>query len=94
MPRCRPYLPATRGARCSRRDVRLDLAEGTQLRRVMVMRAVRVELTGFTDRMVERLKAMGLIASRLRLFVPAGSQGLAVLLERYKLTGTSERAAV
>lgn len=62
----------------------------------MVMRAVRVELTGFTDRMVDRLKAMGLIAWRLRLFVPAGSQGptvLAVLLERYKLTGISERAA-
>jgi hypothetical protein len=81
-------------------DVRLDLAEVMQLRRVTVMSAVRVELTGFSDGMVYRLKAMGriseIIAWRLRLFVPTGSQGptvLATLLERHKLTRISERAA-
>jgi ParB family chromosome partitioning protein len=58
------------------------------------------EPTSFTDGMVERLKAMGvisqIIAWRLRLFVPTGSQGptvLAALAERYKLTGLLERAA-
>jgi hypothetical protein len=81
-------------------DVRLDLVEGMQLQRVTVMSAVRVELTGFTDGMVERLKAIGLISEiiawRLRLFVPTGSQGptvLAALPERYPLTRISERAA-
>ena len=69
-------------------------------RRVMVTSVVRVELTGFTDGMVERLKAIGLISEtiawRLRLFVPIGFQGptvLAALLERYRLTRVSERAA-
>ena len=43
-----------------------------------VMGAYRVELTGFTDGMVDRLKAMGLvseiIAWKLRLFVPTGAE--------------------
>ena len=50
--------------------------------------------------MVDRLKAMGLISEiiawRLRLFVPNGSQGptvLTALLKRYKLIRISERAA-
>ena len=38
----------------------LDLQEGLQLRRAKVMGEFRVELTGFTDGMVDRLKAMGL----------------------------------
>ena len=62
------------------------------------IRRVCVELTGFTGGMVERPKAMlisGIIAWRLRRFVPTGSQGpmvLAALLGRYKLTGISQRA--
>jgi hypothetical protein len=71
-----------------------------QLRRVTVMSAVSVELTGFTDGMVDRLKSMGLISEiitwRLRLFVPNGSQRptvLTALLKRYKLIRISERAA-
>ena len=51
--------------------------------------------------MVDRLKAMGLISEiiawRLRLFVPNGSQGPTVLTAllnfRYKLVRISERAA-
>ena len=38
----------------------LDLAEGLQLRRVRVMGANRIELSGFTDTMRDRLKVYGL----------------------------------
>ncbi len=52
----------------------LQLQDGLELRRASVMRKFRIELTGFTDGMVERLKAIGLISEiiawKLRLFVP------------------------
>ena len=60
----------------------------------------RVELFGFTDGMVDRLKAMGLmseiIAWKLRLFVPMGTAGpsiLAGLMERYPIVRIAGRAA-
>ncbi|MGD9920472.1 MAG: strawberry notch-like NTP hydrolase domain-containing protein [Pseudorhodoplanes sp.] len=78
----------------------LDLAEGLQLRRVRVMGANRIELTGFTDAMRERLTAYGLfheiISWKLRMFVPtdaAGADVLAKVLERYPVARISERAA-
>ena len=78
----------------------LDLQEGLQLRRVKVMGEFRVELTGFTDGMVDRLKAMGLISEiiswKLRLFVPTGANGPAILgalMERYPLVRIADRAA-
>jgi hypothetical protein len=78
----------------------LDLQESLQLRRVKVMGEFRVELTGFTDGMVDRLKAMGLISEiiswKLRLFVPTGANGsviLAALMERYPLVRIADRAA-
>jgi hypothetical protein len=78
----------------------LELADGLQLRRAKVMGEFRVELTGFTDGMVDRLKAMGLLSEimswRLRLFIPTGSNGpaiLATLLDRYPLARIGERAA-
>ena len=78
----------------------LDLAEGLQLRRVRVMGADRVELSGFTDTMRERLTAYGLfheiISWKLRMFVPTDAQGAAVLakvLERYPIERVSEREA-
>ena len=40
----------------------LELADGLELRRVKVMGEHRVELAGFTDGMVDRLKAMGLVS--------------------------------
>jgi predicted RNA methylase len=78
----------------------LDLAEGLQLRRVRVMGANRIELTGFTDAMRDRLRAYGLfheiISWKLRMFVPTDAAGPAILakvLERYPLARVAERAA-
>ncbi|MBX9774820.1 MAG: strawberry notch family protein, partial [Xanthobacteraceae bacterium] len=78
----------------------LDLADGLQLRRVRVMGANRIELTGFTDAMRDRLSAYGLfheiISWKLRMFVPtdtAGGDVLAKVLERYPVARISERAA-
>jgi hypothetical protein len=78
----------------------LELQDGLQLRRAKVMGAFRVELTGFTDGMVERLKAMGLISEiiawKLRLFVPTAANGPAILgalMERFPLVRIADRAA-
>jgi predicted RNA methylase len=78
----------------------VDLHDGLQLRRSRVMGEYRVELAGFTDGMVDRLKAIGLvseiIAWKLRLFVPVGTSGPAILgalMERYPLTRIASRAA-
>jgi ABC-type transporter Mla MlaB component len=78
----------------------LDLAEDLQLRRVRVMGANRIELTGFTDAMRDRLRAYGLfheiISWKLRMFVPIDAGGVAVLakvLERYPVARVAERAA-
>ena len=53
----------------------VQLADGLQLRRVRVMNDHRIELTGFTPGMRERLNAMGLIHEiiswKLRFFIPA-----------------------
>ncbi|RJL07323.1 methylase [Paracoccus aestuarii] len=78
----------------------LDLAEGLQLRRVRVMGASRIELSGFTDTMRQRLTAYGLfheiISWKLRMFVPADSSGVEVLgklLDRWPVARVSEREA-
>ena len=78
----------------------LELQDGLTIRRARVMGAFRVELSGFTDGMVDRLKAMGLlseiIAWKLRLFVPTGANGpaiLGVLMERHPLVRIADRAA-
>ena len=78
----------------------VNLADGLQLRRVRVMNDVRVELCGFTDGMVARLKAMGLISEiiswKLRMFVPTSADGPAILdalMRRHPLTGLTSRAA-
>ena len=78
----------------------LDLAEGLQLRRVRVMGVNRIELSGFTDAMRDRLRAYGLfgeiIAWKLRMFVPTDTNGpivLTKLLECYPVTRIAERVA-
>jgi len=78
----------------------LDLAEGLQLRRVRVMGANRIELSGFNDTMRDRLKAYGLfheiISWKLRMFVPtdtSGAEVLAKVLDRYPVERVGEREA-
>jgi predicted RNA methylase len=78
----------------------LDLAEGLQLRRVRVMGANRIELSGFTDTMRDRLGAYGLfheiISWKLRMFVPTDVGGPTVLtkvIERYPVERIAEREA-
>ena len=77
----------------------LDLAEGLQLRRVRVMGANRIELSGFTNAMRDRLSAYDLfheiISWKLRMFVPIDTGGVGVLskvLERYPVARIVERA--
>ena len=78
----------------------LQLADGLILRRSRVMNDYRAELIGFTDAMVPRLKALGLISEiiswKLRLFIPTSAQGCAILaslLERHTLVGVTDRTA-
>jgi hypothetical protein len=78
----------------------LQLADGLVVRRSRVMNDWRVELIGFTEAMVPRLKALGLISEiiswKLRLFIPTAGQGsamLASLLERHTLVGVTDRTA-
>ena len=78
----------------------LDLADGLQLRRARVMSAYRLELTGFTEAMRDRLRAYGLfseiISWKLRFFVPADATGpgvLAKLLDTFPVARISEREA-
>ena len=76
----------------------LHLQDGLQLRRVKIMGAFRVELSGFTDAMVDRLKAIGLISEiiawKLRLFVPTGPSGptiIGTLMERHPLVRIADK---
>ncbi|MBI2767679.1 MAG: hypothetical protein HYX53_17415 [Chloroflexi bacterium] len=78
----------------------LELQDGLSLRRAKVMSVLRVELSGFTEGMVDRLKAMGLISEiitwKLRLFVPTNENGsaiLAELMERHPVIRVADRAA-
>ena len=75
----------------------LELAEGLQLRRVRVMGAYRIELSGFTDTMRDRLRTYGLFAEiiswKLRMFVPTDASGadvLAKVIERYAIERIAE----
>ena len=78
----------------------LDLASGLQLRPARVMGANRIELSGFTDTMRDRLRAYGLfseiISWKLRFFVPVDASGPAIigkLLATYPVERISEREA-
>jgi len=78
----------------------LDLTEGMQLRRARVMGTHRIELSGFTDAMRDRLRAYGLfseiISWKLRFFVPVDASGpaiLAKLLGSFPVTRISEQEA-
>lgn len=78
----------------------LHLAEGQRLQRVLSMHLHRIELIGFNDLGVERLKALGLMSEivswKLRLFVPTGGDGPAVLarlFERFPVARVEARTA-
>jgi predicted RNA methylase len=78
----------------------LHLQDGLEVRRAKVMGEFRIELLGFTDGMVDRLKAIGLtseiISWKLRLFVPTGTSGpgiLAEVIERHPLIRIADKAA-
>ncbi|WP_426265098.1 strawberry notch-like NTP hydrolase domain-containing protein [Sphingomonas sp. PWP1-2] len=80
-------------------EASLHLAEGQVLTRVRAMGVHRIELTGFNDLALQRLKTLGLISEivswKLRLFVPTGADGadvLARLMERYPLQRVAERS--
>ncbi|SEI14791.1 C-terminal domain on Strawberry notch homologue [Rhizobium tibeticum] len=75
------------------------LAGNMTLRRVRVMNDYRVELTGFTDGMRDRLKSIGLfsemIAWKVRFFIPASDDGQAVLsrlIERHRVVDVAGRS--
>ena len=64
------------------------------------MGAHRIELSGFTDSMRDRLKAYGLfheiISWKLRMFVPSDAAGVEILakvLDHYPIARVSERTA-
>lgn len=78
----------------------LHLAHSQKLQRVRAMNDWRIELTGFNDLGVERLKAMGLISEivswKLKLYVPTGAVGADVLdrlFERFPIERFSTRKA-
>ncbi|WP_432769514.1 MAG: DEAD/DEAH box helicase family protein [Sphingopyxis sp.] len=82
-------------------DIKLGLAEGQSLRRVRAMNDWRIELSGFNDLGVERLKAIGLISEivswKLKLYVPAGATGadvFAALLDRFPIQRVQDRKVV
>ena len=78
----------------------VQLSNGLTVRRSRVMGVDRVDLTGASDGMVDRLKAMGLVSEiiswRLRLFISVSANGptiLAALLARHPLVRMVTRSA-
>ncbi|WP_298193094.1 strawberry notch-like NTP hydrolase domain-containing protein [Novosphingobium sp.] len=78
----------------------LMLAQNQKLQRVRAMNDWRIELTGFNDLGVERLKTMGLISEivswKLKLYVPTGAVGVGVLealLDRFPIERVQARQA-
>ena len=81
-------------------EVALHLAQNQKLQRVRAMNEWRIELTGFNDLGIERLKAMGLISEivswKLKLYVPTGAVGAGVLdglFDRFPVEKLSSRKA-
>ena len=81
-------------------EVELELAEGQRLKRVRSMNDWRVELMGFDDLGVDRLKAFGLMTEivswKLKLYVPTGTDGpdvFARLVDRFAIVRVVSRPA-
>lgn len=93
-------VPADAWAMLCAGDAKLHLAEDQTLARVRAMNDWRIELTGFNDLGIERLKAMGLISEivswKLKLYIPTGAVGLDVLaklLDRFPIQRVAARKA-
>jgi hypothetical protein len=78
----------------------LQLQDGLELARAKVIAQFRIKVSGFTDDMVDRLKAIGLISEiiswKLRLFVPTDASGpsiLAKVVERHPLVRVAHKTA-
>ena len=78
----------------------LQLQDGLELPRAKVMAEFRIKLPGFTDDMVDRLEAIGLISEiiswKLRLFVTTDASGpsiLAKVVERHPLVRVAHKTA-
>jgi hypothetical protein len=76
----------------------VGLAGNMTLRRVRVMNDYRVELTGFTEGMRDRLRSIGLfsemIAWKVRFFIPTTDEGPAILsrlIERHRIVDVAGR---
>jgi len=76
----------------------VGLAGNMTLRRVRVMNDYRVELSGFTDGMRDRLRSIGLfcemIAWKLRFFIPTSDEGPAILsrlIEQHRIVDVAGR---
>ena len=97
-----PTLPAGEAfAALNQGAIVLHLVGDMQLRRVRVMGVNRIELTGFTDAMRERLVVNGLfheiIQWKLRMFAPTDEAGPAVLeklISKYPIERVADKAAV
>jgi len=67
----------------------LVLRDGLVLKRSLIMGRQRIELTGFSDLDVQRLKSLGLkseiVAWKLRLFVPVGDEAPAILTKLFDI---------
>lgn len=81
-------------------EASLMLAQNQKLQRVRAMNDWRIELTGFNDLGVERLKSLGLISEivswKLKLYVPTGAVGVGVLeglLDRFPILRVQARQA-
>lgn len=79
-----PALSAAEAADTILRDnTGLILRDGLTLKRSLVMGRHRIELAGFSDLDVQRLKSLGLISEiiawKLRLFVPVGDDAAKIL---------------
>ena len=97
-----PALSADQAIAVVMRDgASLVLGDGLVLKRSLVMNRQRLELLGFSDGLVERLKALGLvseiIAWKLRLFVPLGDEAEKIvtrILDLYPLLRVAPSARV
>ena len=97
---CRRSRRTMRGAGLVEGRIGLQLADGLILRRSRVMNDYRIELIGFTDAMVPRLKALGLISEIISWKLGCSSRParkgpsiLASLLDRHSLIGVTDRTA-